>query len=207
MTQLQNRSDDLRIFRIIRGNIWLLTCFLALFFGLSNHCWSGNALDGTPSQAMSRSTLLPDSAGPAVIEAARSAMIGVKTVVATVPTTVSYTSSTGSTPTSVYGFSSYEHIYFPVNCSNLSVVYLGEVNNATASVVLNVPGYVNGVEIPLPNPLEVACTLWDFSGNSFPIRFGGKRMLLLTTGMVAASDETTASFNSGGWPAVSELVT
>ena len=148
---------------------------------------------------MSRSTLLPDSAGPAITEAARSAMIGVKTVVATVPTTVSYTSSTGSTPTSVYGFSSYEHIYFPVNCSNLSVVYLGEVNNATASVVLNVPGYVNGVEIPLPNPLEVACTLWDFSGNSFPIRFGGKRMLLLTTGMVAASDETTASFNSGGW--------
>ncbi len=199
MTQLQNRSDDLKIFRMIRGNIWFLTCFHALFFGLSNHCWSGSALDGTPSQRVSRSTPSPVGAGSAVIAPAVSAPTGVKTVVATVPTTVSYNSFTGSTATSVYGFSSYEHIYFPVNCWNLSVVYVGEVNNAPASVSVNVPGYVNGVEIPIPNPLEVACTLWDFSGNSFPIRFGGKRMLLLTTKMVAPSDETTASFNSGGW--------
>ena len=112
-----------------------------------------------------------------------------------------YTGDNGTN--SIYSIASSERIFFPQTTYGIEPTYIGYWNTAASS---NPWSYTNSVENPLPNALEIACTVFDSSGRGVPITFNGNRIARLNPYAWLKSDPHGEVIQAGDWVRVNGWV-
>ena len=118
----------------------------------------------------------------------------VETVVSTVYSPLIVYLKNGTTTGNWMALRSTDSMYIPTKCWGFNPVFCGY--GVCAAGWTN---YISGIENPIPNALEVACTIADSTGRIYPITYNGQRMARLNPYGMLFPDRNSTVFNAGDY--------
>jgi len=116
----------------------------------------------------------------------------VETVVSTIYSPLIFYLKTGTTTGNWMALRSTTSMYIPTKCWGFNPVFCGY-----AVCTAGWTNYISGIENPIPNALEVACTIADSTGRIYPITYNGQRMARLNPYGMLFPDRNSTVFNAG----------